>query len=483
MKTKLAYLMIILIGHISIGQECPKLTEPISGSADVPVDTPITWNEVAGDIGYVISLGTTPGAGDIINQRSSGELNYYIPEVGLPENTTIYATIKLFVFGQGEVVCTSEIFVTEDVTTPPSCTSLNLSNQLTGSSASENVVRWNYAPKATGYHLSVGTDQNANNIIANLDVGNVLSYDLANILTDDSDLFVLVVPYNENGAAAGCQPESLTIDMSVQFCEPYFDSSQGGIVDRSPQIHIPEVVAICRENLPVMISGEGKADGFRWFRMNDDGTEVLISEATEAPIAEIGKYRYEGYNNYNQATNTFECATSKEFRVVLSEPANIAEITVDINGDTRTLEAVVSGNGDYEYAIDDMNGPYQPSNIFANILGDRHTIYVKDKNGCGIVSQEAPRDLSQENFPNFFTPNADNANDTWQFKPSKNAKQTGLATIYIFDRYGNLLSQMDPKAKGWDGSFRGRPLPSTTYWYRAISITGEEITGYFVLKR
>lgn len=483
MQKKLLYITLILFGCNAFGQVCPKLTEPLDGSVDVSVDTPITWNAIEGEIGYVISLGTTPGGGDIINQRSSGDLNYYIPEVGLPENTTIYATIKLFVFGQGEVVCPVEVFVTEDVTTPPSCTSLNLSYQTMGSSASENIVRWSYAPRATGYRLSVGTNPDANNYLSDVDVGNVLSYDITENIVDGSELFVRVVPYNENGDATNCSIESLTVDGSFQFCEPYFDSAQGGIVKRSPDIDFPDVVGICKNALPTIVSGENSADGFRWYKMNEDGTETLLSESEEAQISEIGRYRYEGYNNIAQAANTIECAASKEFTVVLSEPGRITEITVDRDSNTRSLEVIVEGNGNYEFAIDDENGPYQSSNIFRNVEGDRHTLFARDLNGCGIVSRDAPRDLSRENFPEFFTPNADSANDTWQFKPSKNAKQLSLATIYIFDRYGNLIVQMDPKTKGWDGSFRGKLLPSSTYWYRAVSITGEEIQGYFLLKR
>ena len=123
MRKKLLYISLLCSAQFAFGQTCPRLTEPLDGSVDVPVDTPFTWNEVEGDIGYVISLGTSPGAGDIVNQRSSGNLNYYIPELGLPESTTIYITIKLFIFGQGELVCPGEVIVTEDVTTPPSCTS------------------------------------------------------------------------------------------------------------------------------------------------------------------------------------------------------------------------------------------------------------------------------------------------------------------------------------------------------------------------
>jgi gliding motility-associated-like protein len=44
------------------------------------------------------------------------------------------------------------------------------------------------------------------------------------------------------------------------------------------------------------------------------------------------------------------------------------------------------------------------------------------------------------------------------------AEQT---TIYIFDRYGKLLKQLSAsnQSDGWDGTYNGKPLPSTDYWF------------------
>ena len=39
-------------------------------------------------------------------------------------------------------------------------------------------------------------------------------------------------------------------------------------------------------------------------------------------------------------------------------------------------------------------------------------------------------------------------------------------SIFIFDRYGKFLKQLDINSLGWDGTFNGRPLPSSDYWFR-----------------
>lgn len=483
MHKKLLYISVILFGYYAFGQACPKLTEPLDGAVDVPVDTPVTWEAVDGVIGYIVSLGTTPGGGEIINRRSSGQNNFYIPEVGLPENTRVYVTVQLFLFGQPVRTCTVESFMTEDVTTPPPCTNLVTPMNNEEGVKTSTPVRWNYAPTATGYRLTIGTSNDRGNILRDFDVGNQLFYESPDEFPLNEDIIITIVPYNENGDLSPCTEERFSTSAASVVCEPRFDSTIGGIVSNQPKIDFPKVIGICKGSLPGLVSSNDQADGFRWYKINSDGSETMLSQIADASLNEIGNYRYEAYNIIPQAVGSIECSVSSEFEVVLSERPTITDVVVVKGADTRSFTISTEGVGTYEYALDDPHGPYQTSNVFNGVVGDRHMIYVKDTYGCGIAQREAPRDLSVDNFPRFFTPNADSVNDTWQFVLPKNAKSINVATIFIFDRYGNLLMQMDPKTKGWDGSFRGRPLPSSTYWYRAVALDGDEIQGHFALKR
>ena len=40
--------------------------------------------------------------------------------------------------------------------------------------------------------------------------------------------------------------------------------------------------------------------------------------------------------------------------------------------------------------------------------------------------------------------------------------------VYIFDRFGKLLKELDPLSKGWDGTYLGKPMPATDYWFRTF---------------
>ncbi|WP_422081217.1 T9SS type B sorting domain-containing protein [Ulvibacterium sp.] len=482
-RIRITYLLFLFLGGFSFGQDCPRISTPQNGDTDVPVDTEIRWTPVSGIIGYVVSLGTTPGGEDILNRRSSGQNNFYVPEVGLPANTTIHVTIRLFIFGQPVKVCPGEIFTTEAVTTPPPCTSL--SKPLDGETgvSSNAPIRWNYAYGATGYRLSMGTAPGAQDILSDFDVGNTLSYKPSQSFPIDTNIYVSIVPYNENGDLGPCREESFLVDESVDFCEPFFDSSQGGLVTRKPDIDFPDSVSICRENSSTRIPTEDSADGFRWFKMNQDGTETLISDHPWVDLSEIGRYRYEAYNTISVAGSTIECSATKEFSVFLSEAPIINGIDVMGPFNNREIRINVVGSGDYEFALNDPNGPYQNSNVILNISEQRQIVYVRDKNGCGITEGIVARELSVDDFPKFFTPNGDGINDFWQYIVPEEDGEIKVDRIWIFDRYGFLLAQIDPSSQGWDGNYRGKALPSSDYWFKAVSSSNQSIRGHFTLKR
>lgn len=455
-----------------MAQTCPRLQNPANGSTGVPVDATITWNIVGGVEGYLISLGTSEGATDILNRRSAGPLNSYVPELGLPENTRIYVTLSIFLTGGNLIVCPGESFSTVDVTTPPSCTDLT---GYDGSSTSLDFTRinWAYAPTATGYRVSIGTNPGAGDIADNVDVGNTLSYTPPTRLPLDEEIFVRVVPYNENGDASGCGFESVILSEPELDCSPFL-----------PMIDIPDQVALCANEGSISISPRNQnVNGFRWFKTNEDQSETLVSENRDFSATEIGTYRFETYTIVAQNGVPIECTNSKEFSVVRSEGPTITSIELTRQASGLRIEVNVSGIGNYEYSLNKPEGPFSENAIFQNVPNGEYTLFVRDKNGCGMTERAIEPDLSRENFPAFFTPNQDGINDFWQFIPSKETGEINLENIRIYNRYGNLLAQIDPKKEGWEGNFRGRHLPATDYWFSAISFGGKEITGHFTLKR
>ena len=289
-----------------------------------------------------------------------------------------------------------------------------------------------------------------------------------------------IVPFNRAGSAIGCEQTSFT---TLLGCGPIEDPTTGELVSFGPEIDFPGEVALCLNENPTIVTSEVVADGHRWYGINDDGTETLLSETDELSLFEEGQYRYEAYNSVVQLGDTFECADSKVFFVSASEIPRITGTNVEELNGTLRITVKTSGIGDYEYAIGSSTGPYQTSNIFENIPQGSHVVYVRDKNGCGIAEERISGGLTLENFPTFFTPNGDGINDFWQFTPSPEITGPILETIYIFNRYGVLLAQIGPTSQGWDGNWQGFPLPSSDYWFKAVSLNKKEVSGHFSLKR
>ena len=179
-----------------------------------------------------------------------------------------------------------------------------------------------------------------------------------------------------------------------------------------------------------------------------------------------------------EVSSEFGCSRTKTITVTASNVATILNIeNIDLS-ENNSLTINVSGPGDYEYGIDGISGAIQDSNTFNNVTAGIHEIVVNDKNGCGLVSQT----ISVVGMPKFFTPNNDGINDFWNAK-GLNKTFNPNSIIFIYDRFGKLIKQIDATSQGWDGTLNGLKLPSDDYWYSIKLDDGREAKGHFTLKR
>jgi len=165
-------------------------------------------------------------------------------------------------------------------------------------------------------------------------------------------------------------------------------------------------------------------------------------------------------------------------RVVSVSSSSIATITNISVFNESNITVLNSGTGDYEYAVDNIDGPYQDSSSFSNLEPGVHTIFVRDKNECGIAQDN----FAIIGFPKVFTPNGDGDNDVWQVQGLSSQFQP-KSKVYIFNRYGKLLKQIQPTGTGWDGTFNGVPVSSGGYWFSVTLEDGTIYKGHFSLLR
>ena len=84
------------------------------------------------------------------------------------------------------------------------------------------------------------------------------------------------------------------------------------------------------------------------------------------------------------------------------------------------------------------------------------------KNGC---LPDAKLEVSVIQYPKFFTPNGDGNNDTWRIKGA-NSSFYPSSNITIVNRYGKTVAIVPIDNLGWDGTYKGKTLPSNDYWFK-----------------
>ena len=203
---------------------------------------------------------------------------------------------------------------------------------------------------------------------------------------------------------------------------------------------------------------------FNWLLNGSTGTEIEINNSGV----------YEVLITY-LINSTESCEFKRSISVDIS--------SLPFNIETSILENSVlinaTGFGDYIYGIDSNNlNSYSSNGNFKDLEIGFHTLFVFDKNGCGLTSLE----IFISGFPLFFTPNSDGYNDYWQYE-SNSVTTIEIFDIFIYDRYGKLLKNLKSNDLGWDGKFNGLDLPSDDYWFVAKFKDGRVYKNNFTLKR
>lgn len=186
--------------------------------------------------------------------------------------------------------------------------------------------------------------------------------------------------------------------------------------------------------------------------------------------------------SYHFTPDPDQCAVEQDINVTINELTLKAvkwEISKAFN-DSQSIRINASDIGQYLYQLDD--GLLQESPLFENVRHGYHSVQVFDINGCS-----EPISISGilvVNFPNYFTPNGDGYNDLWNISDLKFQQN---ASVFIYDRYGKLLKQLFPaNDTGWDGTYLGKEMPSSDYWFVVFYEEGgvkSEFKGHFSLKR
>ncbi|MCG9972815.1 T9SS type B sorting domain-containing protein [Christiangramia crocea] len=245
------------------------------------------------------------------------------------------------------------------------------------------------------------------------------------------------------------------------------------VVREMPEFDLPEFGQFCsmQPSYDIIPIDTDETYNYAWY--DEEGN--LISNNRELTVTSPGWYSV-------FATSSEGCTSeTKMIEIIDSGPAALTweNVRVTATGDTYEISIIdpeLLGIGDYEFILNTPTGQYQNDGNFYNVLPGTHTLYINDKNGCGISSLE----LFLFGIPEFFTPNGDGYNDRWNIKGIPNQENFLLS---IYDRYGKLLIRLDQQSNGWNGRYLGKLMPADDYWFHLNLKDGTSYKGHFSLIR
>jgi gliding motility-associated-like protein len=255
------------------------------------------------------------------------------------------------------------------------------------------------------------------------------------------------------------------------------------IVNPLPLVTLIDSDTLCID--PITLAGNYQIDAtvtttgsytYNWTPTNTN----LDALGNQSPIFNANQPGIYKVKVTNTVTN---CVRDDQFELFVSSPpvSVIAQLVTPLFSEgLAIIEAIVNGaNGVvYEYSLDQIN--WQSNSVFNDLSDGSYTIYVRDVKQCGVVQSNVVQTIT---FANFFTPNGDGYNDTWNI-PGVGNNYKGK--IFIYDRYGKFIKQINPDGNGWDGTFNGKELPATDYWFKAEYTENDvtrEFKSHFSIKR
>ena len=225
----------------------------------------------------------------------------------------------------------------------------------------------------------------------------------------------------------------------------------------------------------VEASGEGESPSFTWF-INGVDANVNLPTYTSNSLKDGDVIGVKVTSSSECRFSDFATDSFPEIKVI-ALPAiadNIVGPNLVCQGSTNsyaiTAQTGVTYNWEWPVSISKSTAS-NINTLTLNWLGSPQqpeTISVTVQNQCGsseaksILVNRDPKCDDVLFVPNVITPDENNTNSVWNIE--------GLAIypdseIKIFNRWGSLIFSAVGNSKPWDGTIKGEPLPTGTYYY------------------
>lgn len=237
-------------------------------------------------------------------------------------------------------------------------------------------------------------------------------------------------------------------------------------------------------------------DGFMLYSKSDTYAVIKITPSNDAPIIRIPEnYVLETDTLFYELGSEEPVFLTKEFEAVDPDGDNISGADIvfqridgfqyrsendvllfnetpkitgrfDKAGGRLTLKGSATAQ-EYVDAIRSIRYNYVNTR---ELLLDTRSVSITLSDGLLNSSQESRLitlifTFSDLDIPTAFTPNGDQANETWNITSAKGTAQYANAEVKVYNKRGMLLFETKGLEKQWNGVWNGELLPSDTYFY------------------
>jgi|GEM_PF-723037 len=270
--------------------------------------------------------------------------------------------------------------------------------------------------------------------------------------------------FNPNGNRASVD---LILKAAEEGCE-IVESIPINIFEVLPSFEIDDSQFSC--NQAQLINTSLGGDIFEWF-LNGE----LISEAMN-PIIEFPSPITEQEVTLVISDDDSGCISDTTITVGLNVLEINAGIEIDsLNSNCNQIQLInASMGGDLiEWYIEDelVSQEADFTITFPNDIGEQvvQLVVIDEATGCTsdtTITVSINNQIDYEiDYPNIFSPNGDMVNDYFKADiDTDNPNNVQINTFQIYNRWGNLIYDNDDP-QGWDGRYKGEPVPSDVYAY------------------
>ncbi|MCW5906719.1 MAG: gliding motility-associated C-terminal domain-containing protein [Chitinophagales bacterium] len=235
-----------------------------------------------------------------------------------------------------------------------------------------------------------------------------------------------------------------------------------------PVLVLDDADSVCLgESVQVYVSG---AQSFLW-----DADNTITGTTTASPTVTPPASRF----YYVNGTSVYGCVNRDSIWIeILPLPyVEAGNDTVIWRETFAVLQGVTNGSSFFWTPETDLETP----NLLTTVSNTQKTqvYYLHATSGFGCTNYDSIRVIVEVvtilDLPTAFSPNGDGVNDKFRIVRWLNIQK--LKEFAVYNRWGEKVFATNDLYEGWDGTFRNREQPMSTYVWYAIGLTkdGEEV--------